>query len=85
MRPPFSQPATLTAPQLISVSANLAPPDRDRAVSHHVSDAPEPGSQPRTEDHENGGEQMCMSCGCGEPHETHGDKGHHLCRSQEGG
>jgi hypothetical protein len=21
-----------------------------------------------------GKEQMCMSCGCGEPHETHGDK-----------
>lgn len=27
-------------------------------------------------------QQMCMSCGCSEPHETHGDKRrHHLCGS----
>jgi hypothetical protein len=28
----------------------------------------------RTEAARKRGKQMCMSCGCGEPHESHGDK-----------
>ena len=40
----------------------------------NVSDAHRPGSQPPLWEDAKGDKQMCMSCGCGEPHETHGDK-----------